>query len=69
MELIFFRVAKSGDELDCVDVFLCALGGHVYVKITVVGAIVCAFLCACPEFSCVDLDCAWFDGHDSIEAC
>ena len=68
MELIFFCVAKSSDELDCVDVLLCALGGHVYVKIAVVGTVMCAFLCACPEFPCIYLDRAWFDGHDSVEA-
>ena len=61
-------VSKSSDELDCVDVLLCALGGHVYVKISVVSTGVCAFLGACPEFSCIDLDRAWFDGHDSVEA-
>ena len=31
MKLIFFSVPQSSDELDCVNVLLCALRGHVYV--------------------------------------
>ena len=68
MKLILFSVSKSSDELDCVDVLLCALGRHVNVKISVISTVVSAFLGACPEFSCIDLDRARFDGHDSVEA-
>ena len=39
-----------------------------YVEVFIVSAVVRAFMGTHPELACIDLDRAWFDGHDSVEA-
>jgi hypothetical protein len=40
----------------------------VYVKVSIVSAVVRAFLGARPELACIDLEGAWFNVYDSVES-
>ena len=39
-----------------------------YVEVSIVSAVVRAFLGARPELACIDLEGTWFNVHDGVEA-